>query len=600
MKYSFVVSLCYDVLDEAHHRQLHGISQFSQSLSKRSNSMESIMIVEAFSTGVNLITDCVRRGYHPLVLYPQLPANAESVMFQARAAIKQKYASVADFFDEADRYEDTLALVRSLHPKLILVGSEYGVDLATHLSDDLGLPGNPYARIGNYIHKDEQQAALVKYGIRAICGRIVRSEEDALSYYHEKAFRGCVLKPVRGAGSVGVYMCENEDDIRTAFRKITRESGFFGISKDGVLMQEKITGTEYIVNTVSCKGVHRISSIWKYHKIEVEGGHKLYDYAISVNHLETGSNRLIQYAFDVADAIGYEYGAIHGEYMVDEHGPVLIEANCRPMGAGLPASFADRIWGHHETDTILDSYLNPEWHIRESAKPYRAYAKGIIKILISLSDRRIQAAPILGIARRLRSYHSAVLGSVLQENIVRTVDLETSPGTVFLVNEDEYAATQDLEFLRKIEHKYYDMMFTAVSTTVPSGKTAGKASVSAALQDLHLRGSILVLTCDPESKCACVIADGESIMQVSGGFDWGILDLGSGAEKDVETMIEDFYNLVSRLRVGGHLLVPASTFSKFPSGIESVEILCESIGLCIEAPSRSMGTLFMATVENSR
>jgi hypothetical protein len=87
------------------------------------------------------------------------------------------------------------------------------------------------------------------------------------------------------------------------------------------------------------------------------------------------------------------------------------------------------------------------------------------------------------------------------------------------------------------------MMFTAASSAVPPvktvGKTACKQSVSAVLQDLHLR-------------------------------------------------------------VGGHLLVPASTCSKFPSGIESVEILCESIGLCIEVPSRSMGTLFMATVESSR
>ena len=54
-----------------------------------------------------------------------------------------------------------------------------------------------------------------------------------------------------------------------------------------------------------------------------------------------------------------QYGPVHGEYMIDEKGPVLIEVNCRPMGGGMSKQFMDLAFGQHETDSALDAYLDP-------------------------------------------------------------------------------------------------------------------------------------------------------------------------------------------------------------------------------------------------
>ena len=51
------------------------------------------------------------------------------------------------------------------------------------------------------------------------------------------------------------------------------------------------------------------------------------------------------------------------------------------MGTGMSAPYADSIFGHHETDNILDSYLNPEWHYQKAKEPYVTYNHGVIKIL---------------------------------------------------------------------------------------------------------------------------------------------------------------------------------------------------------------------------
>ena len=85
---------------------------------------------------------------------------------------------------------------------------------------------------------------------------------------------------------------------------------------------------------------------------------------------------MVNYAFKVADAIHYQNGMIHGEYMIDDKGPVLIEVNCRAMGCSQPAEYMDLITGQHETDSLLDTLLYPENFEKKMTEPYRLLRKG--------------------------------------------------------------------------------------------------------------------------------------------------------------------------------------------------------------------------------
>ena len=142
------------------------------------------------------------------------------------------------------------------------------------------------------------------------------------------------------------------------------KTNLYGEALSEMLVQECIVGDEYIVNTVSCEGMHRVTLVWKYNKIKTAEGAIIYDTCETVNELNIAEAEMIEYAYDVADAMGIQYGPVHGEYMIDENGPVLIEVNCRPCGGGMTAEFLDKIAGHHETDCILDAYLKPD-HFKE-------------------------------------------------------------------------------------------------------------------------------------------------------------------------------------------------------------------------------------------
>ncbi|MBQ0111316.1 MAG: ATP-grasp domain-containing protein, partial [Oscillospiraceae bacterium] len=418
--------------------------------------MEKILIVEALSTGVNYIEDIASRNYKPVVLFRNLaPKEAE------HNNIAKKYAGVADFYVEEDTYEKTLELVKKINPKVIVTGSESGVELGIKLTEDMGLPGNDSRLIPNFVHKDCMQAALEKAGIRSIKGKIINNVEEAVEFYRAEELDGCVIKPVRGAASVGVRICQNEQELVENLNSMLNTANAFGQSMASMLLQEKIDGVEYIVNTVSYNGVHRLSSVWKYKKETVKGGGKVYDYAITVSELETGCTRLIKYAFDVAKALGYNYGAIHGEYMIDKKGPVLIEVNCRPMGGHMQAGFLDPIEGHHETDNVLDTYLNPQWHYEQAKKPYRNYCTAAFKLLISGAETNVMSMPILSIMRHLKSYYSASIGAAVTGIIPRTVDLDTAAGSLFLRHDDPAVVLHDLEFLRKVEQNYFGIFFDA-------------------------------------------------------------------------------------------------------------------------------------------
>lgn len=545
--------------------------------------MENIVIVDASSTGVNYIDDVLSRNYHPVIVFQKLGENHFKMLDDERESLLKKYKDSATFLYEQDTFEKTLNQVKAYNPKCILSGSDGGIFLATKLVEALGLPGNPVENIPIYTEKDKMHAALKKAGIRYIKGELVDSLQQALNFFDSNKLNDCVIKPTRGTGSIGVRICRNRDELIKNYKEIENNLNMYGEVGVKTLIQEKIDGTEYVVNTVSYNGVHRISSIWRYKKQIVEGGGKVYDYCESINSIETGCIRLIKYAFATLDAIGYKYGAVHGEYMVDKQGPVLIETNCRPMGCSMKASFIDPIFGHHETDTVLDSFLNPDWHYQKAKESYKAYSYGIIKFLITKKESHVNVLPILDIVAHLKSFNTANLEMAISGELPRTVDLETSSGTIFLTNSDRLALHHDLEFLRKIEKDYFEIFFNNTHNKTIN-KPKNLETVADILKKYFRFGNVIVLSDEEKLEVNALVVNKESINNTKYMFDLGILDLTSN-ETGAEEYIDLFYRLANHIRTGGQIIVPERSYWHFPHRLEGIELLCEAVSLQVQAPT---------------
>ncbi|MBQ4431238.1 MAG: hypothetical protein IJP89_10265 [Synergistaceae bacterium] len=122
---------------------------------------QKIVIAEYISTGINFIDDVASRGYEPVLLEGTYPETGPEVQVfrDARAAINARFAGKYRIIRENHDYSAVLSEVREVNPALVIAGSEFGVELAARLSEDLGLPGNPASRIPYMTQKDKMHRA---------------------------------------------------------------------------------------------------------------------------------------------------------------------------------------------------------------------------------------------------------------------------------------------------------------------------------------------------------------------------------------------------------------------------------------------------------
>lgn len=420
-----------------------------------------VVIVEALSTGFNYVHDCLERGLEPIILEVNFPDSKTLLNFEAEREKKyRKLNTEIQIFKEKASYDETLELVRELDPLLVIPGAEYGVILATKLANDLRLPGNPYSMIDRMTNKYFMHKTLEASGIRHIRGKICKTVDEAVEYYDQLGVDSVVVKPPHGAGSMGVRFCDSMEELTHLFNEQLNQVGRFGDVSTELLVQERIIGTEYIVNTITFEGEHRITSIWKYEKRKLQNGSNVYLGSEAVDEVNFESYMLSEYAFKVLDAIGIKQGPVHGEYIIDNHGPVLVEINCRCMGGSYPIEYGDAIFGHHETDIALDSYINPDAVRSKLSRRYGINMYAIGKDLVSPDNMRIVNSPIIGILPYLKSYHSSSIStSASKDNIDKTVDLDTEAGVVYMLNNDYSELRKDYELLCNLEKNYFGLLY---------------------------------------------------------------------------------------------------------------------------------------------
>ncbi len=562
--------------------------------------MRNIIIVQCMSTGKNYVQDIIDRNYNPIILEMKAFGDSEEALAY-HEEVKAEYDLIENEFDliyEKDTYEETLEMVREYNPLLIVAGTEDGVILATRLANDLDLLCNPIENIDALTLKDEMQNKLAENGIRSIKGKVVRSVEEAIEYYDEEGFHGVVVKPVYSAASVGVRLCSNRQEMIEAVKEVFNLTGVYGNDLNELVIQERINGQEYVVNTVSCDGVHRVTMIWKYNKIKTAEGGNVYDYDETINELGIGEAELVEYAYDVADALGVKYGPVHGEYMIDEKGPVLIEVNCRPHGGNLDAKFLDRISGQHETDSALDSYLNPEKFNLERLKGYRLFAHGVVKTFIVPKNLIARSSPMNSIGVNLKSFFKTDLNSIQSpQTFSKTQDLETAGGNVYLAHEDPNQLQQDVDFLRDIEKRAFQLV---LSEELHDDKVIDNDGIfngiNSLINEIKPYGTSLLVTENVFDDLMVSQVSADEIDGIKGNFDCVVINLNESIAcmKD-EEIAKLFLAIFDKVKFGGLIFIPKTTYDFMPNARLGAEALLKVLDFKIELPIHKMNRMVIAS-----
>ena len=562
--------------------------------------MRNIIVVECISTGKNYIGDIINRGYNPVVLHLKDSDTEDGKKFGEH--VLEEYKLIPYEFDmiyERDTYEETLEAVQKFDPLLIVPGNERGVVLATRLSNELGLLCNSIENLDAMTLKNEMHNRLAQRGLRSIKGKVVHSLEEALEFYDSENLSEVVIKPTYSAGSASVRICLSRDEMIDSIKQLFDNVNYYGDEIKELLIQERINGIEYIVNTVTHKGTHRVTLVWKYNKVKTSEGAIVYDSCETVNELSLGEAEMVEYAYKVADALEIQYGPVHGEYMIDEKGPVLIEVNCRPCGGGMPAKFLDRISGQHETDSILDSYLKPKPFFDKLQKRYRLYAHGTLKFFITPQNMIVRSSPIVNIENKLKAYHDSTLINATYHDMFfkKTEDLNTAAGYVFLVNEDKAAVDHDLNFLRDVERNAFSLILSDDSTYPELKDDATYLSeIIPMIKDIEKHGTGLFVT-DQTSDDLDIFQIGyEEINDMEDNFDFVIINLNKNLiDKNEADKVKIILDAILKVKTGGYVFIPKNTYQLMSSGRKGIEALIKVLDYRIELPPHYIQEVIIAT-----
>jgi biotin carboxylase len=292
-----------------------------------------VVIVDPYSSGAALAGALRKRRLEPVCVlsHPAPPP------VYARAFRPDDFAVQ---LSEEIGLDQVIRELSPVKPIAVIAGSESGVILADALGAALApWSANDPARASARRHKGDMVKALEARGVPAIATTCVTRPADAVKWVRRAHLDGrdLVVKPATSALTDGVCLVPGGAGVAAAVSSLLGTTNAFGLANDEVVVQERVFGTEYVVDTFSFDGRVSVTNVCRYSKVAVGAAFAVYESIEFLPFDDPLVTELIDYVGKALDALGVRFGLAHTEVMMTSAGPRLIETGSRPPGAGLPA-----------------------------------------------------------------------------------------------------------------------------------------------------------------------------------------------------------------------------------------------------------------------
>ncbi|WP_328391072.1 ATP-grasp domain-containing protein [Nocardia sp. NBC_00416] len=266
--------------------------------------------------------------------------------------------------DFGSSYELLLRMCVERSVKYVIAGSEPGVELCDRLRADIpDCPAGDTALPMRRWDKQYMFEALAAAGVPTLTTRAVPVGHRAVpaeAVAELRAGRKLVVKPARGAASVGVRLVDAPERLTDAVCAITDSAGLFGGASAALIQQMyPAPRVEYAVDTFSTPSGHELLCVSVYDKWVSDSGDFVYDRGRWIGHDDPVVGELADYATRVLDALGVWVGPAHMEIMSGTLGPRLIDFGARAHGIGHPQhtfSLTGNSQVHRECEYIAERF----------------------------------------------------------------------------------------------------------------------------------------------------------------------------------------------------------------------------------------------------
>ncbi len=420
----------------------------------------AVLVVDPFSSGAIIAQRVVREGYHCVRVLSQEDCP---IMDYVQEGMSIDYSATLRLDPNAVSEEEALkklaAEVNDLPwtIKAVMAGAESGVELTDQLSHILGLASNGIelstARRDKYLMGERVRAC----GVTAVEQKLVMNEKDVECFVNSIEAKGgefkAVIKPLESAGSDDVYLATTRGQVFQAFNTINGKENHLGIMNKGALCQAFLDGTEYVIDSVSLDGVHKVVAIWEYDKRSINDSNFVY-YGMRLISMDRDvAKQLVSYSAQVLDAMGVVIGPSHMEVKLTSRGPCLVEVGLRCHGGeGTWQPIAKQAIGYDQIHTAYDAYMKPEsWHQLPSSPSH--LIKHVAEVfLVAKEAGMLRSIPGIEKIKQLQSFQNMYISAKEHKFVPRTVDCFSRPGSVQLAHSDPEVLERDYDFIRKLEY----------------------------------------------------------------------------------------------------------------------------------------------------
>ncbi|WP_422461985.1 ATP-grasp domain-containing protein [Endozoicomonas sp. ALB115] len=400
-----------------------------------------VVLVDAYSTGAYLAPCFEEMGICSL----HIQSRINLPPYFLKSHIPENYIQCLVH----ESIDNTLLMLQPFDIVGVIPGSDPGVHLANDLSYHLGLPAFNDPLLSEARQDKYEMIRCLSAAKLSNLKQIYTDSLEELRRWASHHSMPFVVKPRISTGVNGVVLCHSIEALETAFRSARHASTVYGVNEPKVLIQTCAKGEEYVINTVSYLGKHRMIELWRVER-ETNGSPILrcMELLSSNAHHEP----IISYAFNVLDCLGLHNGPCHMEVILTEKGPELIEVNARMHGDMDPSAPLQVQGTNHVIETCLN-FISEESKACISARQLPT-ATNCMKVSLRFHDEgTLSQEPSWKTLESLTSFHSLRKRTKVGQNVRPTFSVGSSAGALFLVASDREKMMDDYRKVLKWERE---------------------------------------------------------------------------------------------------------------------------------------------------
>jgi len=366
-------------------------------------------------------------------------------------------------------FEEICPKLRSLGVPVAAVIPTFdpAVYLADHLAACVGVRGNPFDGPLAKARRDKwaMSEAVRRAGLRSVKEKLVTTWNEAKEYLESLSpplsdANPVIFKILQGSSSEGVNKVYSLKQAEQIFSSDVGSTSNYGDKIGKVLIQEFLKGKEYVIDSVSRDGVHKVVVVWNE---DLRPGNGIFNLYYGFKFMDPEDQKIaaiIDYATKVLDATGLRNGASDMEviWLEEEGTPCVLDLNARWTALmwhdGLALEKA--ITGNNQITATVDAYLDGDAFDKMPPVP-SIKQHGAIVFTFAHHTGFLNNIPGLSVAKRMPSYFGSYNDGLFVGSLIEK--LATSHPCLQILLAHKEKAVVDGDYDRLISLEYSDAFF---------------------------------------------------------------------------------------------------------------------------------------------